>query len=567
MNNYRNYFQLLALMALCMLPVGNSVAQIEGVTKRSMSIDRRPITAPPSLSMVPGSMRFEDANGNRRLDADEEAMLIFSIENSAQAKGDAEGLECEIRVDGTSNGVIVPLQFPMADIPVGQTVEYSIPITSERNTRDGVLKLNVKVREPQGFSVPEQPFEIMTQAFREPQIAISDWRVREGQIKRGEWFTYEFLLTNSGQGFAYDVRCEMELPDEGVSGDGKVYFKFDRMKPGEQKVLSANIGVSPDYGNGKIRVHLKTSESFGRYAEDFTNDLEIDGQLQTQTWSPEDVVVTEESGGGFFGADVDRHVPKGRKSFRNRCAVVIGNEDYSERNTGLIGTQDVPYAKRDAKIMAQYLESLWGIPEEKVILITNATKGEMQRAINRLSEFAEIRDGDAELIFYYSGHGLPSEGSDEPYLIPVDVDGSRPEDGLALNWVFEKLKEHTSSRVTVFLDACFSGGARDGSLLADTKGIYREPDVVKATGNSVVFASSSGSQSSGVFKEKEHGYFTYFLLKFMMEKEDKLTYGAMFDFIEEEVKNQAFNDGRSQTPNVNPSRELGDEWKNWGIND
>ena len=136
MSKYVSCFKLMALVAICMSPIENVIAQIEGVTKRSMSIDRRPITAPPSLSMVAGSMRFEDANGNRRLDADEEAMLIFAIENSAQAKGDARGLECEIRVDGTSNGVIVPVQFPMADVPVGETVEYSIPITSERNTKD-----------------------------------------------------------------------------------------------------------------------------------------------------------------------------------------------------------------------------------------------------------------------------------------------------------------------------------------------------------------------------------------------------------------------------------------------
>lgn len=555
-------------MAVILMLPAFVYGQIEGETKRSMSINRRPVTAPPSLAMVPGSMRFEDANGNQMLDADEEAMLIFSVRNSPQAKGKAEGLECQIRVEGTSNGVVIPVNFPMADILIGETVEYAIPITSEHGTKDGKLVLNVKVREPLGFSIPEKPIEITTQAFREPVVEIADWRVKEGRIKRGNWFTYEFLLTNSGQGFAYDVRCEMELPDEGVSGDGKAYFKFDRLRPGEQKMLSANIGVSPDYANGKIRVNMKVTESSGgRYSSDFTNDLEIDGPLQTETWTVEDVVATDEMNTGFFGADVDRNIPPGRRRCDNCCAVVIGNENYAERNTGSVISHDVPFAMRDADILSQYLQRLWGIQKERVILLTDATKGQMQSEINRLAEFAKLKKGKAHLIFYYSGHGMPSEQNDDPFLIPVDVDGTRPEDGLALDWVLEKLKEYPSERVTVFLDACFSGGAREGSLLAGTKGIYREPATIEATGNSVIFASSSGSQSSGVYQKMEHGYFTYFLLKYMQEKEDKLTYGEMFDFVKEQVENESFNERKTQTPKVTPSPSLGDEWRNWGIND
>ena len=174
----------------------------------------------------------------------------------------------------------------------------------------------------------------------------------------------------------------------------------------------------------------------------------------------------------------------------------------------------------------------------------------MERALSQLANFAEALEGEAELIFYYSGHGLPSEETKDPFLIPVDVDGNSPELGLSLEAVYSKLGRQETQRTTVFLDACFSGGARNGSLIAGMKGIARVPEEVEAGGRAVVFASSSGSQSSGVYEEQEHGYFTYYLLKYMQETKGKLNYGDMYDFVRKKVKLQSNREGKDQEPSV-----------------
>jgi hypothetical protein len=152
-------------------------------------------------------------------------------------------------------------------------------------------------------------------------------------------------------------------------------------------------------------------------------------------------------------------------------------------------------------------------------------------------------------------------------LIPVDVNGDDAEFGLSLEDVYVKLGEHPTLRTTVFLDACFSGGARSGTLIAGMKGLTRVPEEVEAGGRTVVFASSSGKQSSGVFEEQEHGYFTYFLLKYMQQAKGKLNYGEMFDEVRREVSLQSNRDERKQEPSIRVAPAVIDEWRNWGWDD
>jgi len=541
-------------------------AQIEGVTRKAQTIERRPIQTPPQLALVPGSLHFEDANENGILDHGEEATVSYSVRNDAAALGAAKGLVCEIQLKGVTSGIDVPESIRLADIPIGGMMQYAIPIRAQK-TKDGILELQMKVKEPLGFGLPSQSIEITTQQFRQPNVRITDTRVRERKIERGQTFTYDYIVANTGEGYAYDVRCELELPDDGVLLVGGEPFKADMLRPGEQRALSAQIVSTADYPHDKIQVKVVVVESEGKYGEDFLADLEVDSELAQSTFS----IPVQEMGTsgsiGLFGSDVDRNIPMGKKSNANRFALVIGNQDYSSQNAGMLAAQNVPFADVDAEIMREYLIKLWGVPEDQVQLLTNGTGSQMKQALKQISESAKFKKGEAELIFYYSGHGLPAEGDNEPYLIPVDVDGSDPELGVALKEVFASLEEYPTERITIFLDACFSGGARDASLLADSKGIYREPEAVEVKGKSVVFASSSGTEPSGVYREKKHGYFTYFLLQVMQEKGEKLTYGELFDELYERVGTQSSKDRKTQTPEVSVAPGMGEGWKEWKIND
>ncbi len=215
-------------------------------------------------------------------------------------------------------------------------------------------------------------------------------------------------------------------------------------------------------------------------------------------------------------SDVDTDIPVSGYNRQNVYALIIGNEDYSSFQTDLNKEANALYALNDATIFKEYCIKTLGIPEKNITFRTNATKGQMEQVIKKLTSIMEVTGGKAEFILFYSGHGLPDEKNKEPYLIPVDISGSNIEGGIKLQDLYLNLTKYPSKRCTVFLDACFTGGARNESLLA-LKSVRIKPKTSLISGNLLVFSSSSGEESSGVYKEKNHGLFTYFLLKELKE--------------------------------------------------
>jgi len=74
----------------------------------------------------------------------------------------------------------------------------------------------------------------------------------------------------------------------------------------------------------------------------------------------------------------------------------------------------------------------------------------MKREIEKLAKLSDYSNGQAELIFYYAGHGFPDENTKESYIMPVDISGQDVRSGIKLSNLYEKLTEFPSKRVTVF---------------------------------------------------------------------------------------------------------------------
>ena len=185
----------------------------------------------------------------------------------------------------------------------------------------------------------------------------------------------------------------------------------------------------------------------------------------------------------------------------------------------------------------------------------------MNQALAKMNLIAKNSNGKAELIFYYAGHGLPDENTKEPYLIPVDVSGANfLEGGIELKNVYAKLTEFTSKKVSVFIDACFSGGARNQGLLS-ARAVKIKPKETSLAGNIVVFSASSGEQSSLPYQDKQHGMFTYFLLKKIQDTKGDISLKELSDYVSEQVSLQSVNiNNKEQTPVVNAGT---DSWGNW----
>ena len=258
-------------------------------------------------------------------------------------------------------------------------------------------------------------------------------------------------------------------------------------------------------------------------------------------------------------SDVDIDIPTVNKQYPNRFALIIGNEDYSSKQKEINTEMNVEFARNDASTFKEYAVKTLGIPEQNITFLLDATLGEMSQGLDKMNKIIKVTEGNAEVFFYYAGHGLPDENTKEAFIIPVDVNGTNLSYAINLKTVYAKLTEFPSQRVSIFLDACFSGGARNQALLS-ARGVKVKSKEQSLTGKVVVFTASSGEQSSLPYKAKGHGLFTYFLLKKLQETKGNVTYKDLSEFISKSVKlNSILVNDKEQSPQTNTSSDVQNE--------
>jgi uncharacterized caspase-like protein len=262
-------------------------------------------------------------------------------------------------------------------------------------------------------------------------------------------------------------------------------------------------------------------------------------------------------------SDVDVNVPEHGKTFSNRYALIIGNEDYTTFQRDLTAESNVAYARNDASAFKAYAEKTLGIPERNITFLLDATSGAMRQGITKMNLIAKNTNGGAEFFIFYAGHGLPDEASKESYLIPVDVSGKYINLGIPLRELYGSLTEHPTQRVTVFLDACFSGGARNQALYA-SRGVRITPKDETVKGNMIVFAASAGDESALPYADKDHGIFTYHLLRKLQESEGRIKYAAMAQYLEKHIALESvLINNKEQHPKTILSPEIINTWQTW----
>lgn len=259
-------------------------------------------------------------------------------------------------------------------------------------------------------------------------------------------------------------------------------------------------------------------------------------------------------------SDVDIEIPIIKKSLGEKTfVVIIANENYQE-------VAKVPYTINDGEIFAEYCKKTLGIPDTNISFVKDATANNMKREVRWLTQVLEQYNGEAKAIVYYAGHGIPDESTKDAYLLPVDGYGDDPSTGYSLNELYKTLNEVPSKSTIVFLDACFSGANRDGSMLASARGVAIKAKPTAPIGNMVVFSATQGDETAYPYKEKEHGLFTYYFLKKLQETKGDVTLGELDEYITDQVGKQSVVINRkSQTPNVSVSSTIGDAWRNWKL--
>lgn len=254
-------------------------------------------------------------------------------------------------------------------------------------------------------------------------------------------------------------------------------------------------------------------------------------------------------------SDVDKGIPEASEVNDRLFAVIIANEDYQRE-------VDVNFAVNDGNTLGEYCRKTLGIPEQNIHIVENATLNNILAEVDWITKVAEAYQGEAGLIFYYAGHGIPDESTGDAYLLPVDGYGSNINTGYKLDNLYASLSSAPSRYTYVFLDACFSGAERGGSMIASARGIAIRAKASAPKGNMVVFSAAQGDETAYPYKEKGHGMFTYYLLKKLQESGGDVTLGELSDYVRSEVRKQSIvSNSKMQTPTVTASPAMHDSWQ------
>ena len=526
-----------------------SMAQSEGISP-TYSFSIRKNVEPPIIDIVPGTLRFEDADGNNAINANETCAIVFELKNT----GTGDGLNLKAKLGGTGSTVGIttaPLQ-PIENLPKGGARAYRLPVTAGMGTADGEVEFYLEVEEPNGSNSPPVTLVVVTRKFQAPMVQVVDHTIVStdgaSTLALRKPYTLQLLVQNTGQGAAKNVRYTLIHPMDVFMTIGETTADLGTLQPGETRSLDFELIMNARFAGSQLDIQLALTEGYSKYAKDWKGTFLLNQALASQRLvvesRPQDVHAVEVAS---LRSDVDKDIPTGLPMNAKKYALIIGNEDYSKYQPGLEREVNVDYAANDARVFAEYAERTLGVPKQNITLLIDATKGQMSQAIAKHERLLQVERGEAEIIFYYSGHGLPEESTNTPYLIPVDVNGMQPTNGIALQDVYASLTRYPSRKGLVVLDACFSGGARSKELVA-MKGVRVNANVSTVPGNLVVLASSSGTEASAVYRDKQHGYFTYFLLKELKAGGWQTPLKPTMDAVQQNVARETARIGKLQTP-------------------
>ncbi|MDE6523237.1 MAG: caspase family protein [Muribaculaceae bacterium] len=258
-------------------------------------------------------------------------------------------------------------------------------------------------------------------------------------------------------------------------------------------------------------------------------------------------------------SDVDKDIPETGKKNNNTFAFIVANENYKN-------VANVASALHDGQTFSEYCEKTLGIPKSQIIFLTDATFGDFWSEFENLKGRITNRPEDIDVILYYSGHGLPDDNTKEAYLMPVDAQPQHSRTMIKLQEVYDGLGKLPNASVYAFMDACFSGSSRESGQkdtpVVAARGVALKHKDVEPAGNVFVLSAASAQQTAFPYEEKDHGMFTYWLLKKLQDSKGGANLEDITTFVTDKVSgtSQEIN-RRAQTPTHKATGKLSGTWK------
>lgn len=579
------------LLSLMMLGASSVTLPAQSVTTQSISFKLEDVTAmfmPPDLRM---EIKFVDANNDNILEAEETGKLCLTIRNQG---GKADDVKVTISPFGYSNGITIKQSSFTTQIEENGVADIEIQITAGIDVPTGNTKFYIKVSEPMGYDI-NAVLELSTFAYQKAKLKMNgvditdagkDLRAFNGnpdnKLQNQDVVRASVMVQNVGDGEADDIIYTIVSKDSNINfltSSGYADTINGTLKDllvGETAEISFRLTPNSRYVHrGKyvpIYLTVKEKMGFGNIVSEQIpipfdaatvkpeivkvegNRDKLIASLGTKVYSEDTRVM---SGGKAKDMMI---VPLGQSIWPQAIAVVIGTEEYMDKNL-----PSAPYAERDAKVMSEYFRKAMGVGDVRLMTNEQVTNMELKRTFDpsRGKLASAVVPGKTDVFVYYSGHGVPMEGADgrkDIFLIPYDVDKAWIRDeGFSLNKLYTDLGKLNAKSVTVIIDACFSGGSRRSDAYAMKSIANQKLVMIDETEmeqpwlnnpNFRVFTSSRGDQASLGYDKSQSGLFTYFLATGLQGDADvddngKIDMNELVEYVTEQVDR---NSNGAQTP-------------------
>ncbi len=354
------------------------------------------------------------------------------------------------------------------------------------------------------------------------------------QTRQGDIYLSVPLANDEARQFKEEWNgVEITSPQFKINSDGKLLLATARFRTPKGATYTYDANLPLEYGEIKIAKPQWNDDEL--FAEADTG--QDTNEAETESYTDDPIIVGESS--------VDVNLPKAKRNTNtNTFALIIANENYRR-------VSPVPFANNDGASFRKYCVQVFGIPEENIVFVKDAGLTDMIDAIDDIKQ-KEAAYSDLNLLVYYSGHGVPDGDSHEQYLLPVDARPENLSTAYKLSKFYAELSSGKPNAITVFIDACFSGAKKDGTIMdMAARGAVVKAKQEAPTNNMVIFSACSGTETAYPYINEKHGLFTFYLLKKLQEDKGKSTYKALADYISTNVKQQSNKQYRKlQSPTV-----------------
>ncbi|MFK7969654.1 MAG: caspase family protein [Bacteroidia bacterium] len=517
-------------------------------------------SAPAYLSIE--GLEFIDPSGNNRIEPGEKTYIEFDLKNTGQ--GMASNMELVMHEETGLSDLGYSQSKTIGNLTSGEEKRVQVEVIGGRNLQEGQATFKIMVRERNGFDSNPSFITLSTGEAYKPNLTITDPHFTSaggGKARPGVPMILKLAVQNTGQGTARGVSANVDLPSNVFTAGDKMIVIGD-LAPGDFKILDIEFFTNRRYAEATVPVTIVINESKGNNLsqETFTvtmnQDLEVDARVvispNDAPPAPVDINTVQ------LRSDADRDLPRTGMNNPDAIAVIIGNRDYQN--------QDVPsvdFALNDALSMKRYLVNVLGYDENNVIMLNNASQADFNgmfgtKESHKARLFNLVKKNQSDVFVYYSGHGAPDLESNEGYFVPVDCDPTLVRfNGYAIKTLYDNLAKIPYRKLSVVIDACFSGSSDKGTLMPFTSlARIRTSSNLLSDPNATVLTSATNDQVATWYPEQYHGLFTYYFLKGLQgeanqDRDNRLTLLELKTYLNEQVPYMARRlRNRTQTPEI-----------------